>query len=68
MPTETVRQDKRQRPLRDIATNALVLTKLTVAPVTPYNGMIVYADGTSWNPGSGEGYYGYYNSTWNKLG
>ena len=37
-------------------------------PPKPRDGMIVYADGTQWNPGSGEGYYGYYNSTWNSLG
>lgn len=31
------------------------------------DGDIVYADGTSWNPGSGEGVYGRYNSAWNAL-
>ena len=31
------------------------------APVRPKNGMIVHADGTSWNPGSGAGLYLYYN-------
>lgn len=28
-----------------------------VAPTKPRAGMLVYADGTSWNPGSGEGVY-----------
>lgn len=28
---------------------------------------IVAADGTDWDPGSGQGVYAYYNSTWNKL-
>lgn len=28
-----------------------------VAPVRPRPGMLVYADGTRWNPGSGEGLY-----------
>jgi len=37
-------------------------------PEKPQNGMVVLADGTDWNPGSGEGFYGYYNSTWNFLG
>ena len=31
------------------------------------NGVIIYADGTSWNPGSGEGFYGYENGAWVKL-
>jgi hypothetical protein len=38
------------------------------APDKPRNGDIRLADGTSWNPGSGQGFYGYYNSTWNFLG
>lgn len=32
-----------------------------------FDGMLVYADGTNWDPGSGEGIYARYNSTWNKL-
>lgn len=38
-------------------------------PDRPRHGMIVYADGTNWNPGSGEGIY-YYKSTdvWTLLG
>ena len=40
----------------------------TVAPTSPQQGNIRYADGTSWNPGSGEGIY-FYNSAgaWVKL-
>lgn len=38
-----------------------------VAPSRPRDGDIRYADGTNWDPGSGEGVYAYYNSTWNKL-
>lgn len=41
---------------------------LTSAPVNPSDGMIVGADGTSWNPGSGAGYYGYRNGAWHFLG
>lgn len=37
------------------------------APIHPYEGQIVIADGTSWNPGAGGGYYGYYNGSWTKL-
>lgn len=44
-----------------------ILPITTVAPTKPRNGMIVYADGTSWNPGSGVGFYGYQNGSWTKL-
>ncbi len=37
------------------------------APAKPRDGDLAYADGTNWNPGSGEGIYAYYNATWNKL-
>ena len=37
------------------------------APAQVFDGLMVYADGTAWDPGSGEGIYAYYNSTWNKL-
>lgn len=45
------------------------LSKWTNAPTGDdlYDGVMVYADGTSWNPGSGEGLYAYYNAAWNKL-
>ncbi len=32
------------------------------------DGMIVLADGTSWNPGSGGGFYGYRAGAWRFLG
>lgn len=38
------------------------------APVNPEEGMIVRADGTNWDPGSGRGYYGYDNGNWTFLG
>lgn len=44
------------------------ITEYHVAPLNPYNGMIVLADGTDWNPGSGGGFYGYYNGSWTFLG
>jgi hypothetical protein len=65
--TETVRRDKRQRPLKDVAAVSIDLTNRTAVPTNPYDGMIVYTDGVSWNPGSGQGIYAYYNSAWNKL-
>ena len=39
-----------------------------IAPTKPKDGDIRLADGTNWNPGSGQGIYGYYNSSWHKLG
>lgn len=32
------------------------------------DGTIAYADGTSWNPGSGKGIYYYDGTNWNLLG
>lgn len=37
-------------------------------PAKPREGMIVLADGTEWNPGAAQGFYGYYGSSWHKLG
>ena len=37
-------------------------------PDRPRDGMIVAADGTDWNPGSGAGFYGYLGGTWRYLG
>lgn len=45
-----------------------MLNELHVAPVRPRLGMLVLADGTNWNPGSGAGFYGYYGGSWVKLG
>lgn len=48
--------------------DTFTLTKLYAAPHSPEEGMVVLADGTSWNPGSGAGFYGYYGAAWVKLG
>lgn len=45
-----------------------LLAKRTVAPTAPQDGQVEYADGTAWNPGSGEGAYIYYAAAWHKLG
>lgn len=45
----------------------VTLAVLGVAPARPSDGMIAYADGTEWNPGSGEGFYGYESGAWVKL-
>lgn len=36
-------------------------------PERPLEGMIKLADGTDWDPGSGMGFYGYFNGAWVKL-
>lgn len=47
--------------------DALRMNPLAVAPTKPRKGDIVYAEGTHWNPGSGEGVYVFDGSTWNML-
>lgn len=42
-------------------------TVLTAEPADKANGMIVYADGSTWDPGSGAGIYAYEGSSWVKL-
>lgn len=37
-------------------------------PLNPEEGLIVRADGTEWNPGSGAGFYGRHNGAWRFLG
>lgn len=46
----------------------LQITELHAPPDKPRNGMIVLADGTDWNPGSGAGYYGRSAGAWVFLG
>lgn len=44
------------------------LPELHAAPSKVRNFMIVAADGTDWNPGSGQGVYAYYAAAWHFLG
>jgi hypothetical protein len=46
--------------------DVLDLREIHAEPVRPRNGMIVFADGTDWNPGGGRGFYGY-NNGWVRL-
>lgn len=39
-----------------------------VEPARPREGDVVGADGTNWDPGSGQGVYAYYAGAWHKLG
>ena len=36
-------------------------------PEKPRDGMLVFANGTTWDPGSGRGFYGRENGAWIKL-
>ena len=44
------------------------IDETNVAPDKPRTGDIRLADGTNWNPGSGQGIYARYNNAWNFLG
>lgn len=48
--------------------NLLVLRKEHSPPTKPFEGQVVFADGTDWNPGSGKGFYGWDGSAWVFLG
>ncbi len=44
------------------------LEELHAVPVKLRSGLVVFADGTDWDPGSGQGVYVYYAAAWHKLG
>jgi hypothetical protein len=46
---------------------AVDLRPVFAAPLRPRDGMIVFADGTSWNPGLGRGLYVYNTAAWVKI-
>lgn len=46
----------------------LMLSELNKEPDKLITGMLVLADGTNWNPGSGSGFYGYRAGAWKFLG
>jgi hypothetical protein len=46
----------------------LMLDTLYAEPTKFREGTIVKADGTTWDPGSGAGYYGYRGGAWRFLG
>ncbi len=52
---------------RTLADN-LFLPQNNSPPAKPRDGQIAYADGTNWDPGSGEGVYAFFNGVWNLLG
>lgn len=48
-------------------TSVLELRPINAEPKKPREGMIVFADGTDWNPGAGKGTYTYSNGAWEKI-
>lgn len=48
-------------------TTSLELRPIYAEPTRPREGMIVSADGVSWNPGAGAGAYEYKGAAWVKL-
>ncbi len=54
--------------LRNIDAESVQLAQHNAAPAKYQDGTVVYADGTNWDPGSGEGAYIYYAAAWNYLG
>jgi hypothetical protein len=44
------------------------LEKQHAQPDKPRDGMLRYFDGADYNPGSGEGFYGFYGNAWHFLG
>ena len=45
-----------------------IMDELHAEPTRLRDGLTVFADGTDWNPGSGQGVYTYYAAAWHKLG
>ena len=50
------------------SSTSLLYDVLHVEPSKPRQGLTAYADGSDWNPGSGEGLYRYDGTTWHYLG
>ncbi len=53
---------------RGTVTDTVQLRPQAVAPAKPRAGLLVEADGTNWNPGSGAGLYIYRAGAWVFLG
>lgn len=72
-PASTIDELQRlvEEELRKVALSAeerdfLMLRPIYVEPARPREGMIVYADGTVWDPGSGRGIYRY-DGAWSQV-
>lgn len=52
----------------DTADEFLALETLYAVPKKYRSGTLAKADGTAWNPGSGQGVYCFYGAAWHFLG
>jgi hypothetical protein len=52
---------------KDGRNNRIQMDVLTSAPTSIVDGMVIFADGTSYDPGSGRGLYERVSSAWVKL-
>lgn len=62
-----LREELRRIEIQFASLDNLTLPALAAEPDKLENGMIVYADGSNWNPGSGAGFYGREAGAWVKL-
>lgn len=53
--------------LQNLQVPSITLDILHVAPTKVVEGLVVCADGTDWNPGSGAGLYMWKSGAWLKL-
>jgi len=53
--------------LQELEPPYIILSIQNVEPSRKKEGMVVNADGTNWNPGSGAGLYEYVGGSWSKL-
>lgn len=56
-----------QQALQELEADLIALQAPRAAPARPRDGMIAFADGVAWNPGSGIGLYVYHSGTWNFI-
>ena len=60
--------DELRRVANSLAEQEFIqLQERGVEPARPRNGMVVCADGVSWDPGSGAGVYEWRAAAWHKL-
>lgn len=52
----------------EINTDTWRLKEWNQEPDKLYDGLLIFADGTNFDPGSGRGFYGYYDAGWHILG
>lgn len=65
-----VEEELRRVSAEFVQVEGVMLPERHVEPEKPRNGMIAFADGTNWNPGSGRGMYRFDGNTtaWVLLG